>query len=225
MSADPSGEWPSSSLEVDEGVLLRYPSPHVVRRPFHLGAGARLRSGTVLYDGSVFGERFETGHHVVIREDCEIGADVSVWSGSVVDYGCRLEDDVKVHTNCYVAQFTEIRAGAFLAPGVTLANDLYPGQDASARVMSGPVIGVGAQLGVNVTVLPYVRIGAGCLVGSGSVVTRDLPPGTVAYGSPAVVHGTVDELTPVQRRVVASPQSVSGFDLVRRAAGGGTDER
>ena len=37
--------------------------------------------------------------------------------------------------------------------------------------------------------LPFVRIGDGCLVGAGSVVTRDLPPGTVAYGNPARVRG------------------------------------
>ena len=67
--------------------------------------------------------------------------------------------------------------------------------------MSGPSIGAGAQLGVNVTVLPYVRIGAGCLVGAGSVVTRDLPPGAVAYGNPAVVRGRSSDLGDIAARV------------------------
>ena len=43
--------------------------------------------------------------------------------------------------------------------------------------MAGPSHRAGAQIGVNVTLLPYVRIGEGCLVGAGAVVTRDLPPG------------------------------------------------
>jgi acetyltransferase-like isoleucine patch superfamily enzyme len=208
-------------LHADDDVLLAYQAPRQVTRPFQLGAGAHLRSGTVLYDGSTIGPRLQTGHHVVIREDCEIGADVSVWSGSVVDYGCRIGDGVKIHTNCYVAQYTDIHDGAFLAPGVTLANDLYPGQDASAQVMTGPVIGEGAQLGVNVTVLPYVHIGAGCIVGAGSVVTRDLAPGTVAYGSPAAARGRVDDLAPVAGRVARSPGSLSGFGLVQRRRPGG----
>lgn len=215
----------ASSPLADEDVLLRYAPPRPVSRPFRLGGGARLRSGTVLYDGSTIGDRLETGHHVVIREDCVIGSDVSVWSGSVVDYGCRIGDGVKIHTNCYVAQFTEIRDGAFLAPGVTLANDLYPGQDESARLMAGPVIGAGAQLGVNVTVLPYVSIGAGCLVGSGSVVTRDLPPGTVAFGCPAVVRGRVEDLAPMEERVAPSPTSFSGFTLVGAEPHRGRDDR
>lgn len=214
MSTPPPSGGPEPRADIDDGVLLAYRPPRPVPRPLRLGPGARLRSGTVLYDGSTIGPGLETGHHVVIREDCEIGAYVSVWSGSVIDYGCRIGDGVKIHTNCYVSQYTDIRRGAFLAPGVTLANDLYPGQDDSAQVMAGPVIGEDAQLGVNVTVLPYVRIGAGCLVGGGSVVTRDLPPGSVAYGSPAVVKGRVEELTPVDRRVARSPGSHSGLQLV-----------
>jgi acetyltransferase-like isoleucine patch superfamily enzyme len=160
-----------------------------------------LRSGTVVYDGTQIGARLETGHNVVIREDCVIGDDVSIWSNTVIDYGSVIGDRVKIHCNCYVAQYTEIGDGAFLAPGVSIANDLYPGQEASREVMSGPWIGAGAQLGVNVTVLPFVRIGEGTLVGAGSVVTRDLPPGVVAYGNPAVVHGRVEDLAPVAARV------------------------
>jgi acetyltransferase-like isoleucine patch superfamily enzyme len=180
-------------------------------------SGSLLRSGTVVYAGSSIGERLETGHHVVIRENCEIGDDVSIWSNTVIDYGTVIGDGVKIHCNCYVAQYTEIGPGAFLAPGVTIANDLYPGQEASREVMSGPCIGAGAQLGVNVTVLPFVRIGAGCLVGAGSVVTRDLPPGVVAFGNPAVVRGRVEDLAPVGARVDAQGSEAPGhrFSLKR----------
>jgi acetyltransferase-like isoleucine patch superfamily enzyme len=69
--------------------------------------------------------------------------------------------------------------------------------------MSGPSIREGAQLGVNVTVLPYVVIGEGCLVGAGSVVTRDLPAGSVAFGNPATVSGRVEDLADISTRVRA----------------------
>ncbi|HEU4566614.1 MAG TPA: acyltransferase [Marmoricola sp.] len=195
--ASPAGSAPAH----DQGVLLGYPTARGARPTLQLGEGARLRSGTVLYDGSRVGVRLQTGHHVIVREDCVIGDDVSIWSNTVVDYSCRIGDRVKIHANCYVAQYTEIQADAFLAPGVTIANDLYPGDDASAAVMAGPRIGAGAQLGVNVTVLPYVRIGAGCLVGAGSVVTRDLPAGVVAFGNPARVRGHVEDLVDIAERV------------------------
>jgi acetyltransferase-like isoleucine patch superfamily enzyme len=198
-------------IQADPGVQIGYPTARAVDPELTVGDGAKLRSGTILYAGSRIGERFETGHNVVVREQCEIGDDVSVWSNTVIDYGCRIGAGVKIHTNCYVAQYTEIGAGAFLAPGVTIANDLYPGQAESAELMSGPSIGAGAQLGVNVTVLPFVRIGDGCLVGAGSVVTRDLPPGTVAFGNPARVRGTVEDLADIEARVDADPASASRY--------------
>jgi acetyltransferase-like isoleucine patch superfamily enzyme len=198
------------SLVCDPGVQLWYAPGRPVTTESALGRDARLRSGTTVYAGSRIGHGFQTGHHVVVREECLIGDDVSVWSNTVVDYGCVIGDGVKIHSNCYVAQYTEICDGAFLAPGVTIANDLYPGQEESANVMSGPWIGPGAQLGVNVTVLPYVRIGAGTIVGAGSVVTRDLPEGVVAYGNPAVVRGRVEDLADISSRVVDGNEVSTG---------------
>jgi acetyltransferase-like isoleucine patch superfamily enzyme len=200
-----------SGLRADPDVVIGYAGSRSAATDLLLGSDALLRSGTVLYAGSRIGSRFQTGHHVVVREECEIGDDVSIWSNSVVDYGCRIGDRVKIHSNCYIAQFTEILDDAFLAPGVTVANDLYPGQEESASVMSGPLVGAGAQIGVNVTLLPFVRIGAGCLVGAGSVVTHDLPPGTVAYGNPARVRGRVSDLVEIDVRVEPSPASAARF--------------
>lgn len=182
MQADCLG---AQDLEADEGVRVGYPPDRPVPEPLDLGPSARLRSGTVIYAGSSIGARLNTGHNVVIREQSTIGDDVSVWSNSVVDYGCRIGHRVKIHTGCYVAQFSEIDDDAFLAPGVCFANDLYPGSAPSAAAMRGPHVGAGAQIGVNVTVLPYVRIGAGTIIGAGSVVVHDVPSGVVAVGSPA----------------------------------------
>lgn len=188
----------------DPGVVIGYVPGRPVERRLVLGDGYRLRSGTVVYLGSRIGARFQTGHNVVIREEVQIGEDVSVWSNSVVDYGVEIGDGVKIHTSCYVSQHSKLGAGAFLAPGVCLANDLYPGDPASAELMRGPTIEAGAQLGVNVTVLPYVTIGEGTIVGAGSVVTRDLPAGVIAYGNPASAVKTVDQREPIAQRVLGA---------------------
>jgi acetyltransferase-like isoleucine patch superfamily enzyme len=202
-----------SGLDADPQVILGYPAARPVEGPLVVGPHARLRTGTVLYAGSVIGARFESGHNVVVREQCRIGNDVCIWSGTVVDYGCRLGHSVKVHCNCYLAQFTDIGDDAFLAPGVTIANDLYPGDRDSAAVMSGPSIGPGAQIGVNVTILPFVRIGSGALIGAGATVTRDIPDRAVAYGNPAVVRGSVDDLPRIGTRVTKVQGAVSRFRL------------
>ena len=203
--------WPQ--VRADRGVRVGYPVSRAGAAPLVLGPGARLRSGTVLYDGTTIGSGLQTGHGVVIREGCQIGADVSIWSNSVVDYGCRIGDRVKIHCNCYLAQYTELESDVFLAPGVVIANDLYPGDERSAQLMAGPMIGAGAQVGVNVTILPFVRIGAGALIGAGSVVTRDIPAGVVAFGNPAVPRREVADLPVMNARVVADNTSASPYRL------------
>lgn len=212
----------SVPVKADENVHTGYPVDRGECGPLVLGAGARLRSGTVLYDGTTIGRGLQTGHGVVIREGCEIGDDVSVWSNTVVDYGCRIGDRVKIHCNCYVAQYTELEDDVFLAPGVTIANDLYPGDERSARLMAGPKIGAAAQIGVNVTILPFVRIGAGALIGSGSVVTRDIPAGVVAFGNPAVPRRAVSDLPAVETRIVFDDASASRYRLPGDSRGAGT---
>ncbi len=182
--------------EIDEGVLLGYPTGRAIPdRRLLVGPGARLRSGTVLYEGSVIGADFQTGHNVIVREENRIGDHVAIWSNSVVDYGCVIGHRVKIHTGVYVAQFTIIEDDVFLAPGVIITNDIHPGCPESKRCMKGPTIRRGAQIGGNVTILPDVEIGAGALIGAVSVVTKDVPARAVAYGNPARVVGTIDDLT------------------------------
>ena len=53
----------------------------------------------------------------------------------------------------------------------------------------------GAQIGVNATILPFLTIGERALVGSGAVVTRDVPPESIVFGNPARVHGHIKDLT------------------------------
>ena len=159
-----------------------------------IGAGAVIRSGSVIYAGSCIGARLNVGHNSIIREENIIGDDFSLWSNSTVDYGCVLGNRVKIHHNVYVAQFTILEDDVFLAPGVMIANDLHPGCAFSRQCLKGPTIKRGAQIGVNATILPFVTIGERALVGAGSVVTKDVPPGAVVVGNPARIVNDITKL-------------------------------
>ena len=180
---------------VDPTAIVGYLSPRKgVSNKLLLGKNARIRSGTVIYAGSEIGDFLETGHNVVIREENFIGEHFSIWNNSVIDYGCRIGCNVKIHCNVYVAQFTVIEDDVFIAPGVKIANDYHPGCPESKECMRGPTLKKGCKIGVNTTILPYVTIGEGTLIGSGSVVTKDIPPGVVAFGNPARVHAELKDL-------------------------------
>jgi len=185
----------AGGVTLDPNTQIGYPTGRpIADRALVLGEGATVRSGTVLYEGSRIGVGLETGHNVVIREENLIGDHVQVWSNSVIDYGCRIGDRVKIHSNCYVAQFTIIEDDCFLAPGVSIANDIHPGCTYSKQCMRGPVLERGVQVGVGAVLMPYIRIGAESIVGAGAVVTEDVPPGSVVVGNPARVVRTRGEL-------------------------------
>lgn len=179
----------------DPGVVLGYPPERLSDPPpLRIGPGACIRAGSVVYGGTQIGRNLQTGHNVVIREENRLGDDVSIWSNTVIDYGCTVGNRVKIHCNVYIPQFTVIEDDVFIAPGCTFANDPHPGCTCAATEMRGPVLKRGARIGVNVTIVPHVIIGEYALVGSGSVVTRDVPPHTVVCGNPARVLRKTREL-------------------------------
>ena len=186
------GKSPTIESNVSLGVIssrLKNPTPLVI------GDRGLIRSGSILYAGTQIGNDLQTGHYSIIREENKIGRHFCLWNHSVVDYGCTIGKNVKIHANCYVAQHTVIEDDVFLAPGVIIANDFHPGSPFSKECMRGPLIKRGAQIGCNATLLPFVTIGAYSLIGAGSVVTQDIPPYSVAVGNPAKVIKKINEVS------------------------------
>lgn len=183
-----------AGADLDAGIILGYLANRDGSQFLMIGPHAKIRSGTVIYGGSTIGSNLETGHHVIIREQNIIGDNLSVWTNSIIDYGCHIGSNVKIHSNVYIPQFTLIEDDVFIGPCVCLANDIHPGCPQAVNCMTGPLIKKGAQIGINSSILPRVTIGAYAVIGSGSVVTSDIPAGAVAYGNPARVRGHIEDI-------------------------------
>jgi acetyltransferase-like isoleucine patch superfamily enzyme len=181
---------------VEPGVIVGMPPRGAApgELPTHLGPGARLRSGTVVYAGVRIGAGLSTGHGTLIREDNEIGDDCSIGTHAVLEPGNRVGSGTRIHSQCFLEHVT-VGSGVFLAPGVVFTDDPHPACPRYLDCVLGATVEDDVSIGGNVTVLPGIRIGAGALVGAGSVVTRDVEPGTVVAGNPAVVVKKVAELT------------------------------
>lgn len=112
----------------------------------------------------------------------------------------HIGDDFFGNVNLTFVDDVDIRIGngVMIAPGVTLATTGHPVHPARrvdfARFSEPIVIEDKVWIGSNVVVLPGVRIGYGSVIGAGSVVSRDIPPMTVALGTPCrVVREITDE--------------------------------
>jgi acetyltransferase-like isoleucine patch superfamily enzyme len=162
--------------------------------PTIIGAGALIRSHTVLYDGNRIGLRFQTGHGALVREDNRIGDDVSIGSGSIVEHHVIIGNGVRLHSHVFVPEFCVLEDECWLGPNVVLTNARYPQSPGARDRLVGAHIEKGAMLGANVTVLPGIRIGRLALIGAGSVVTKDVAAGAVMAGSPARVINDITRL-------------------------------
>jgi acetyltransferase-like isoleucine patch superfamily enzyme len=157
--------------------------------------GASINSHTVIYSGNKIGKNFRTGHGVLIREENEIGDDVSIGSGANVEHHVRIGNGVRLHSNVFVPELSVLEDGCWLGPNVVLTNAKYPASRTAKQELVGPHIEARAKIGANTTILPGIRIGAEALVGAGSVVTADVPPGAVVVGNPARVIKYLSQLT------------------------------
>lgn len=150
-----------------------------------IGAEAHIRSHTVIYAGNRIGERFQTGNKVNIREMNEIGYNVSIGTLSVIEHHVQIGNNVRIHTQVFVPEYSVLEDDAWLGPSVVLTNAKYPLSPGVKGTLKGPIIRKGAKIGANATILPGIVIGKNALVGAGSVVAKDVPDGAVIIGNPA----------------------------------------
>jgi acetyltransferase-like isoleucine patch superfamily enzyme len=110
----------------------------------------------------------------------------------VLSTGVRIRSAVSVHIghNCMLAENCFITD----ADWHDIYHRIYPGKRAAVQ------IGNNVWLADSVSVCKGVTIGDNCVVGTASVVTRDLPPNTIAAGNPARPIGEIDPSQPSSRR-------------------------
>jgi len=174
---------------IDDGATVGYGS---FDEPTRIGHDGTIRAGTIIYGDVTIGDGFSTGHDALIREGTTIGDDVLVGTKTVIDGRTQIGSHVSLQTGVYIPTQTLVGDNVFIGPNAVLTNDEYPVRTESDLV--GPRIEGGASIGANATLLPGVTIGEDAFVAAGAVVTQDVPPGTLAVGTPATVEPLPDPL-------------------------------
>ncbi len=162
--------------------------------PTVIGDGAIIRSHTVIYAGNKIGNNFQTGHHTLVREENTIGNNVSIGSSSVIEHHVKIGNGVRIHTQAFVPEESILEDGCWIGPNVVITNATYPLSPNVKKTLKGAVVQKRAKIGANATLLPGVTIGENALVGAGAVVTKDVPPGKVVAGNPAIIINDISDL-------------------------------
>lgn len=160
---------------------LGYPSPHVEGRPLVIGRGANIRSHSVFYEGSTFGDGLTTGHRVTVREGTEAGLSLQIGTLGDIQGSCRIGDYVRFHSNVHIGKHSTVGDFVWIFPYVVLTNDPHP----PSEIMRGVTLQDYVAVATMSVVLPGVVVGRGALVGAHSSVGRDVEPDTVVAGVPA----------------------------------------
>lgn len=160
-------------MPLEHGLSSFYTAPSVILTgDVKIGTGTRIWHFSHILDNTDIGEGCNIGQNVVIGPNVLIGNNVKIQNNVSVYDGVTLEDQV------------------FVGPSVVFTNDLYP-RSHQIKPIVPTLIEQGASIGANSTIICGVTLGKWCLIGAGSVVTRDVPDFGLWVGTALV--GKVDK--------------------------------
>ena len=153
-----------SSSFIDENVII--------------GDGTKIWHFSHIQSGSIIGRTCILGQNVNIGNNVKIGNKVKIQNNVSVYEGVELEDFV------------------FCGPSMVFTNVKIPRSEFpqnNSDLYSKTLVKKSASIGANATILCGVTIGEYALIGSGAVVTKDVPPFSLVVGNPGKIIGEVDK--------------------------------
>ena len=130
---------------------------------------ANIYSTAIIGNGTKIGAFAEIGEKVVLGEFCSIGC------------------------SAFIPENVIIKNKVFVGPHVVFVNDKYAPSKGAWREMPPTIVEDDVSIGANATILSSIKLGKGCVIGAGSVVTKDVPAGHIVAGNPARIIGKKNE--------------------------------
>ena len=148
----------------------------VIDEGTRIGDGCKIWHFSHIMTGSILGENCNLGQNVVVSPEVILGRNVKVQNNVSIYTGVICEDDV------------------FLGPSMVFTNVINP-RSAIARKneFMATIVGKGATIGANATVVCGNNIGKYSFIGAGAVVIKEVKPYALVVGNPARQVGWMSE--------------------------------
>jgi UDP-2-acetamido-3-amino-2,3-dideoxy-glucuronate N-acetyltransferase len=158
-----------------------------------------IHPSATVEDGALLGPGTKVWANVQIRPGARVGRNCIFGRNSFVDVDVEVGDNVKVQNNASLYEGVSLDDGVFIGPHVVFTNDKVPravNADGSLKSADDWVLGrtrvrAGAALGAGTVVVTGITIGAWSMIGSGTVVTKDVPDHALVLGNPGRIVGWV----------------------------------
>ncbi|MCK1984091.1 MULTISPECIES: 2,3,4,5-tetrahydropyridine-2,6-dicarboxylate N-acetyltransferase [Bacillaceae] len=147
----------------------------------------RRNSAIPLLDLKGIKARIEPG--AIIRDQVSIGDNAVIMMGASINIGSVIGEGTMIDMNAILGGRATVGKNCHVGAGAVLAGVIEP-PSAQPVILEDDVL-----IGANAVVLEGVKIGEGSVVAAGAVVTKDVPPYSVAAGIPARVIKQIDEKT------------------------------
>ena len=139
------------------------------------------------------------------RASAVVGTDCVLGQNSFVDVGVHIGNRVKLENNASVHAGVTLADEVFVGPGAVFTNDRHPRAQSGTFEPVTTMIGRGASIGANATMVCGHDVGEYAMVGAGAVVTHAVPAHALVVGNPARLAGWVCACGQVVSRELPRP--------------------
>lgn len=155
-----------------------------------IGKNSHIRSHSIFYEGSTFGDGLTTGHRVTVREMTIAGAGFQLGTLSDIQGHCNIGDYVRTHSNVHIGQHSRIGNFVWIFPYVVITNDPHP----PSNIMLGAVLEDFSVIATMSVILPGAKISKGVLVGAHTSIGGNTEEDMIYSGNPARCVGPTSRL-------------------------------
>ena len=144
----------------------------------------------------VIGEDTKIWHFSHIQSGASIGRGCSIGQNVNIGNNVKIGNFVKIQNNVSVYEGVEIEDYVFCGPSIVFTNVKYPRSEfpqSESKFFSKTLVKKSASIGANATIVCGVTIGEYALIGSGTVVTKNVPSYTLVLGNPGRIICKVDK--------------------------------